>query len=127
MEDRRQQKREHLIHYFRILERNTGKEVGNLVNITIEGLNMVRFEPLKIQTPLQLRMDFPEEFEGKRSFEFDGRVIWCRFDTNYDRFAIGLRFSNISEEDKQLLKGLIEFYQDRPVMPSDQEDDEIIG
>lgn len=114
MEDKRKSERHHLVHYLRIFERTTGGEIGNLLNVTVEGICMLRFEPLRIRTPLKMRMDFPEEFEDKTEMEFNGRVVWCRFNSEYDMYAIGFRIYDITDVEKQLFQHLIDFYKDTP-------------
>ena len=122
MEDRRKSERQHLVHYLRIYERTTGGEIGNLLNVTVEGISMLRFEPLRIRTPLKMRMDFPEKFEGKTEMEFDGRVVWCRFNSEYDMFAIGFRIYDITDAEKQLFQHLIDFYKDSPDLITKKDD-----
>jgi hypothetical protein len=110
--ERRREERHHLIHYLRIFDRQTGAELGNLVNINTSGIKIISSNPITEGVLLELRMDFPEEFEGRRSMEFDARSVWVGVDENPDWFAIGLKFINITAEDLELLKRLIEFYQD---------------
>jgi hypothetical protein len=110
--ERRQEERHHLIHYLRIFDRHTGAELGNLVNINTSGVMIISGNPIAEGTLLELCMDFPEEFEGRCYLEFDARSVWVRVDENPDLFAIGLKSTNISAEDLELLKRLIEFYED---------------
>lgn len=110
--ERRREKRHHLIHYLRIYDRHTGADLGNLVNINTSGIMIISSNPITEGVLLELRMDFPEEFEGQRSMEFDARSVWVGVDENPDWFAIGLKSINITAEDLELLKHLIEFYQD---------------
>jgi len=110
--ERRREKRHHLIHYLRIFDRHSGTELGNLVNINTSGVMIISGNPITEGTLLELSMDFPEEFEGRRYLEFDARSVWVRVDENPDWFAIGLKSTNISVEDLELLKRLIEFYEE---------------
>jgi len=110
--NRRREERHHLIHYLRIFDRNTGEELGNLVNINTGGVMIISGSPIAEDALLELRMEFPEEFEGRCEMEFDARSVWVKVDENPDWFAMGLKSTNISEMDLDLLKRLIEFYQD---------------
>lgn len=110
--ERRREERHHLIHYLRIFDRHTGAELGNLVNINSGGIMIISGNPITEGTLLELRMDFPEEFEGRRYLEFDARSVWVKVDENPDWFAIGLKSTNISTGNLELLKRLIEFYKD---------------
>jgi hypothetical protein len=110
--ERRREERHHLIHYLRIFNRDSGAELGNLVNINTSGVMIISGNPITEGTLLELSMDFPEEFEGRRYLEFDARSVWVRVDENPDWFAIGLKSTNISAEDLELLKRLIEFYEE---------------
>ncbi len=124
MENRRGKERHHLVHFLRIFDRDTGEEIGNMVNITLEGLRLVGQAPIDKGASHRLRMDFPQEFIGKEyadrleifmgrgHVEFDGTCKWCDVDINPELYAIGFQLQNISKDDKRVLEELIEFYRD---------------
>ncbi len=114
MIERRKMERIHLIHYLRMFNREDGSLIGNLVDITGEGVQFISEKPFIKDTLLQVRMDFPEEFMGKDHLEFNTEIKWSIVDQNPDLFANGSRLVNVNEEDARIIKALIEMYQDSP-------------
>jgi hypothetical protein len=112
MKERRVEARHHLIHYLRIFDQDTGAEVGNLVNINKGGVMIVSGEPIEEGKILHLRMEFPEEIQGKQFIEFVAQTKWLKTNNQYGLIAMGLKSLNISLEDFQTLEYLISFYQD---------------
>jgi len=112
MDEKRKEERHHLIHYLRIFDRESGQEIGNLVNINAGGIMIVSGEPLVSGKCYHLRMDFPEEFMGTYQLNFDAQVRWLKEDTRFGLVAIGLRSLDIPSENMEMLKYLISFYQD---------------
>lgn len=116
MDERRKQPRSHLIHYLRIFDKSTGELIGNLVDISAGGLMLISespiSEPLQDNTILQMRMDFPEELDGKTFLEFEAHSVWCRTDINPDLFAIGMQIIHPRSEDLRMIERLIEMYRD---------------
>jgi c-di-GMP-binding flagellar brake protein YcgR len=116
MDERRKVPRSHLIHYLRIFDKTTGELMGNLVDISAGGLMLISespiSEPLQDNTTLQLRMDFPEELDGRTFVEFEARSVWCRVDINPDLFAIGMQIVQPQPEDLRMIERLIDMYRD---------------
>lgn len=112
MIERRRIERVHLIHYLRMFDRNDGALVGNLVDITEEGVQFVSEKPFIKDTRLPVRMDFPEEFMGKTYLEFDMEIKWSIVDQNPDLYANGCRLVNITSEEVGVIEALIAMYRD---------------
>ena len=106
------EERHHLIHYLQIFDRNSGREIGNLVNINAGGVMIVSGEPLEVGKSYPLRMEFPEELMGKTRLDFDADVRWVKQDARFGLVANGLSSINIPAEDIEVLKYVISFYKD---------------
>ncbi len=111
-EERRREDRHHLIHYLRIFDRDNGEEIGNLVNINKGGVMIVSGMPIEEGKFLRLRMEFPEEVDGKTQIEFDAETRWLEANEQYGLIAMGLQSHNIRPDDMKTLETLISFYQD---------------
>jgi hypothetical protein len=112
MKERRKFSRMHLIHYLTIFDRETGRLIGNLVDVSPEGILIIVEKPLETGILKHLRMNFPEEVLDRQLMEFDAQVIWCQVDINPDLFAVGLRILEILPEDREVINELIEIYRD---------------
>ena len=112
MHDRRRFSRIHLVHYLTIFNRDTGRLVGNLVDVSPAGIMLVIEAPIAAETLLPLRMNFPEQILARQILEFDARVIWCRRDINPDMYAIGLELLEVERADRLLIDELINLYED---------------
>lgn len=111
-EERRREDRHHLIHYLRIFDRESGEEIGNLVNINKGGVMVVSGIPIEEGKFLRLRMEFPEEIDGKKQIEFDAETRWLESSERYGLIAMGLKSHNIHPGDLKTLETLISFYED---------------
>lgn len=112
MIERRKIERVHLIHYLRMFDRKDGSLVGNLVDITGEGIQFISEKPFVKDTLVPVRMDFPEEFMDRTFLEFDLQIKWSIVDQNPDLFANGCSLINASPKIVQIIQALIETYRD---------------
>ncbi len=107
MRNQRKLKRRHIIYYLRVLDRNSGQLIGQLIDITTEGVKLISENPIDPQTFLQLRMLLPEEINRKSEICFDVESLWCKRDINPNFFSIGFVFVDILQEDVNIIKNLI--------------------
>jgi hypothetical protein len=112
MVERRKLERYHLIHYLRIYNQKNGWFMGNLVDISPEGIKMISEDPLEPGQIYAFKMEFPEEVGGKLKIEFNGLCKWCRTDINPALFAAGFELIDTSQEDVAIMTQLIEWYRD---------------
>jgi hypothetical protein len=104
--------RVHLIHYLRMFNRDDASLIGNLVDITGEGVQFISEKPFVKDTFIPVRMDFPEEFMGMDHLEFIVEIKWSIVDQNPDLFANGASLVNINDEELSVIKALIDMYRD---------------
>lgn len=107
MREKRKLKRKQLIYYLNVFDRNTGERVGQLVNITTEGLMLTSETPVAGDTLFQLRMVLPEEIKGQEQITFDARSLWCAKSVNPEFYDIGFKLVNISQESAKVIESLI--------------------
>lgn len=112
MSEKRKFDRVHLIHYLRMFDRKTGELVGNLVDLTAEGLQLIsetRIEPGKI---LEIRMEFPEEVDGQQDLLVNAEAVWCDHQLDPDLFSVGCRLLPVTPTQVTIIRDLIDNYQD---------------
>jgi len=112
MTEKRREERHHLVHYLQIYDRESDREIGNLVNINTGGVMIVSGQPLQVGKSYSLRMEFPEELMGKTQIDFDAEVRWVKQDPRFGLVANGLCSIDIPAENIEVLKYVISFYKD---------------
>ena len=106
----RKLKRRHLVYYLEVLDRNTGQFLGNLADITTEGLMLLTKERIERDTAFGLRIILPAGLLGKPHLDLNVESLWCERDINPDLFANGFRFVDISEEMLDDIEHLVDHY-----------------
>jgi hypothetical protein len=114
MSENRKFSRVHLIHYLRLFDRKTGDLLGNLVDLTAEGLQMISEKPIENGTLLQIRMEFPEEVEGQMEMHLNAETVWCDHKLDPDLFSVGCRLIPATPTQVSIIRDLIDNYQDQP-------------
>ena len=110
-QERRRLKRRNISYYLPILDNNTRKVIGHLVDISPNGLLMD--SRISIQPNLQydLHLEFMELVAGKAFLDFIARSKWCRSDSILpDSFNAGFEITYIAPEDIEVLKSIAEKY-----------------
>ncbi len=107
MGEKRRLKRKHLIYYLSVFDRNTAERIGQLVNITTEGIMLTTEEPMESGLIFQMKMVLPEEIKGIEEVTFDARSMWCRKSVNPDFYDIGFQLLDISTEHTKIVQNLI--------------------
>jgi hypothetical protein len=108
MKDRRRRQRRNTPHYLNVLENESGKVLGRLVNITACGLMIVTRNPLAPDRDFELRLLFPRAISGKEGLDVKARSIYCRPDNNPDYYRIGFKFRQLSSDDATLIEDVLQ-------------------
>ncbi len=107
MGEKRRLRRKHLIYYLRVYDRKNHELVGQLVDITIEGLKLTSEQPIALNKKFGLRMVLPDTIEGSKIAAFDAVSMWCKKDVNPKYYVVGLQFESISKRDLKRIENLI--------------------
>ena len=108
--DKRQLKRVHIIYYLRIFDRNTGINVGHLVDITTQGIMMISEEKVPIGADFSFKMQLPDTITGREEIHFDARCLWCKQDFNPDFYVSGYQIKQISPQEVKTITALMNAY-----------------
>ncbi len=112
MPEKRKFNRIHLIHYLRLFDRKTGDLIGNLVDLTSEGLQLISEKPYENGTLLEIRMEFPEVIDGQQELRLNAVTVWCDHELDPDLFSVGCKLIPVTPTNVTLIRDLIENYQD---------------
>lgn len=89
--DQRRLPRAELAFYIPIHDRETGDEVGRMVDITPEGMRLVTDAPVELERVFEQFIEVEDSDGVARRLEVVARSVWCQPDTNPDHFAAGLQ------------------------------------
>jgi len=112
MPEKRKFNRIHLIHYLRLFDRKTGDLIGNLVDLTSEGLQLISETPIEPGRLLEIRMEFPEEVDGEREVQINAQAIWWDHQLDPELFSVGCKLIPVTPTHVTIIRDLIENYQD---------------
>ena len=101
-------KRNYCKVFFRIVNEETGEQLGNLVDITVDGLRMVGSAPVNPDAIYYLKLVLPTEIEGVREVTLSAISRWCNQDTNPEFYNAGFEFRNVSMKNIKVIRQLIE-------------------
>ena len=105
--EKRKQKRWHLIYYLKVYNNETGEMIGHMADLSSKGLMIVTEGDVELDQEFQLRMELPDAFHQKKEIKFDTISLWSKKDINPNFNAIGFRFMKISKSDMGIIKELI--------------------
>ncbi|HEY3380231.1 MAG TPA: PilZ domain-containing protein [Vicinamibacterales bacterium] len=108
MPERRKLKRRHLLYYLRVLNAETRRRVGYLVDITSEGVMLLRTQRMRPGRTIKMSMLLPGQSRNGERLEFDATSLWCRRDVNSDFWDVGFRVVNLNRRQMAVLETLIE-------------------
>lgn len=114
MDEKRKLARKHLIIYSRVFERNLGKMLGYLSDLSPIGAMIISEQPQEVDVVLPLRFDLPGTglFTANK-LDLDARVVRCDPDINPAFYNIGFEFQEIKPEQLPIIERLMETYEFR--------------
>ncbi len=110
MGERRKAERKDLVYYSRVSDTISGRDLGNLINITPEGAMVLCERPVEADKVMQLVIELPEGLASKTRVQVDGKSLWCREDVNPEFYDVGFAFTNLAPEDAEIIQSLVENY-----------------
>jgi hypothetical protein len=112
MQNRRKYKRVYLVLFTRIFERDSGKILGQLANLTSEGAMTIGETPLEVGKVYRLQMKLSKELFSKSHVEFDARCAWSKPENIAPQFFnSGFEFIKISPKDLEIITKVMKEYE----------------
>ncbi len=107
MQKQRNRPRKNTPNHVKVLDQESGKMIGRIVDITADGLMLVT--PSKIDTGrhFHFRIILPRMSGGKTDICVEAEAVWCEQDTNPKYFKVGFRFINLPGNDGFLLEDVM--------------------
>jgi hypothetical protein len=110
MQERRKYPRKDLLLFANVYDSKSGKIIGTLLNITLEGAMVLSENRVDANNTMELHIKLPENFVQKNELVFTANSRWCGPDINPEFFDVGYQFANVSDEDSQIIQAIIEKY-----------------
>jgi hypothetical protein len=97
-------KRRNISFYLPIMDNNTQKVIGHLVDISPAGLLMDSNKPIPTKQNYNLHLDFMEDIVGKASLEIHARSIWCHPDPDQPyMYYAGFEILDLTPADLEVI------------------------
>ena len=111
MDERRHLERKDFSYYMRLIDNDTQKLVGHLVDISSGGFKLDSQSAIPLNKDFRLRMDLSSEVANKPAMVFVARSKWCRVDP-LDPFIynVGFQLVSISPSDLDIINRIMEKY-----------------
>ncbi len=110
MQERRKYPRKDLLLFANVYDSRSGKIIGTLLNITLEGAMVLTENKIDQDNLMELHIKLPDNFVKKNELVFTANSRWCAPDINPEYFDVGYQFANVSEEDRHIIQAIIEKY-----------------
>lgn len=105
--DRRGQHRAEVEHPTEVLDANSGSLIGQLVNLSHEGLMLVSARPIPAGVVLQLSIPLSQGEAGGQRIVVGAESLWSQDANDSGSFWTGFHIIDISANDQQLLDALV--------------------
>jgi len=112
--ERRSIPRKYLVIYSRVFDRKSGKVLGYLSDLTLEGAMIIGEQVVEKGLHFTLRVDLPEAASfPERHIDIESEAMWCKPDIDPHFYNTGFRFTNLTEAERTILAHMIEMYEFR--------------
>ena len=118
MQNRRKTNRRYLLYFVRIYDVATNQQIGNLVDITPQGVMIVSPESIPAGQAIRMRLELTTDVAEKPFMEFPTRTIWCHPDLDPNLYDSGFEILELSLEDSGIIEKIIEtfgFHNNEPM------------
>ena len=109
----RRVERAHLIYFLRVFDAASSELLGQMVDLTTDGLMVIGERAVSARQKYTLRMDLPRNVPMGRHLTVEARCKWCRREPDGDFYSMGFRIMELGPEAHRVVEQLIErFYRE---------------
>ncbi len=101
-------------HYFEALDRETGKALGRLVDISPHGIRLLSDDPIRTKAFYNLRVNLPIAVSRAEQLDIEAYSLWCEECPDPElpeHYNTGLELLNVSDESLEAITTLINDYE----------------
>jgi len=119
MQERRNLDRKYLAVYSRVFDRQSGRVLGYLSDLSQKGAMIISDDPLPEKLPIALRFDLPDPpLFSTDHLNMEARVAWSSPDIDPAFYNVGFEFVSVSEEESRIIEEMIVAYEFRREIPN---------
>ena len=118
MHERRKINRRFLSYFIRVFDSDTRQQIGNLADITPQGILLISLHPIPKGQVIRLRLEVTPEVSDKPFLEFSAQSKWCQPDIDPKLFNVGFKLLQLTPEDTAIIKQINDtfgFRENQPV------------
>ena len=90
----------------RIIDKPTGRDIGQLVNISEEGIMIMGSQPIEDNSIMQLSLVFGSGSDNKPDMSIGVESLWSNSSGEDAKYWTGFYIIDISEQDKQRIRAM---------------------
>ena len=109
--EKRTMKRWQLIFYLRVFDEDTGKLLGYVVDISINGMMLISDQPIPLQKDYDLWLDVPRDDGQREKVSLQAHSLWSQRDVNPDFFDTGFCLVDATNEQIYRIQLIIDDYK----------------
>lgn len=107
--DKRSKKRV-IILELEVYRQSTGERFGKMINLSEGGMLVMREAPMKNEAVFSITIPLNREIGGQIEFKSDVKVAWYRQNEISGFHSIGCEFINLTPEQNELVKKMIDVF-----------------
>lgn len=108
MKKHRRRPRKNTPHLVNVLDVETGRSLGRVVDITADGMMLVSKYQMELGHRIAVRIILPVMVQARTDVQVEAEAVWCKQDSNPDFYKVGFRFVNLAGEDGFLLEDVMQ-------------------
>lgn len=115
MKEKRKLERRNFIYDIEVLDRTKTDEetgdfvpIGDLADVTVEGIMLVTDDPVEENADFQMRLVLPEKIDGLTHIDFEAHSIRCNKTIHETIFTTGFLITKLDHETRQTMTHLID-------------------
>jgi hypothetical protein len=111
MPEKRTTPRRKFDYYLRVVDDDTQKMLGHMVQVSAIGLQLETTAPIDPQKDIYLRLELTAELADRPFIIFLARSKWCKIDNIHPNlYHVGFAILEIMPEDQQVILNIIKKY-----------------
>lgn len=107
VKERREYERYSVENYLRVIDVETGKHLGDVVDISLGGIRLLSHAALQKGQSFRMRFEIAMGEEYRAEVLFVGNVVWSRNDIDPGFYTSGIKYIQISAAARANLRELI--------------------
>ncbi len=111
MEERRNRSRAKVAQLLSVFDRSHEKMLGNLVDISVQGLLLFSRKVISVDTVWHLSIELPAEVDGSGTIWFGAESLWCHKIGEPPNYWTGFQIIDLASAERGKIIQLIDHQQ----------------